>query len=215
MKVPIVIIMARWPAEKRCKSRLAQTIGYKNASRIQSKLTSHTISVARSIEEKGLARIILSVSGRGLKGSERWGKSLGIDNIQLQGKGSLGIKMRRQVLQAKKKLNSPFECKHSPVILIGTDLPNLESKDLIKPIEMLKNNEMIIGPSIDGGYWLIGFSGNLLNPIVSWPFSGISWGTNKVFSQTIRKAKKYKVSPIHLGIKNDIDKLEDLTPWQK
>ena len=56
-------------------------------------------------------------------------------------------------------------------IFIGTDLPSISHLDLIQALEILQQKEMVIGPSTDGGYWLIGLSKKLLEPLCTWPFS--------------------------------------------
>ena len=53
-------------------------------------MTGHTISVAKSLEKKGLIEISLAISGLGFKKSKRWSNELGIKNFNLQGRGCLG-----------------------------------------------------------------------------------------------------------------------------
>ena len=72
---------------------------------------------------------------------------------------------------------------------------------------------MVLGPSKDGGYWLIGLSNRLLNPLCSWPFSGISWGTDKVLQATIRFASSNQVDYKLIETKNDLDNIKDLSLW--
>ena len=60
----------------------------------------------------------------------------------------------------------------------------------------------------------MGLSRNLVAPVVSWPFHGIPWGTNQVFVQTILNAKREGIQCDFLREQNDIDTLEDLSPWQ-
>ena len=72
---------------------------------------------------------------------------------------------------------------------------------------------MVLGPSADGGYWLIGFSKKLLNPVLWWPFSGIHWGTNQVLKETIRLASINQIDYQLLQTKNDLDTIIDLSPW--
>ena len=72
---------------------------------------------------------------------------------------------------------------------------------------------MVLGPSNDGGYWLIGLSTKLLNPLFTWPFSDINWGTNQVLQKTLRLATVNQIEFQLLQIKNDLDNLKDLSPW--
>ena len=94
--------MTKWHGFGRCKTRLSKDIGKINSSKVQSSMTKHTISVAKSLEAKGLICISLAITGLGFKNSKRWSTELGIKNFTLQGKGCLGEKMKRQVLINKK-----------------------------------------------------------------------------------------------------------------
>ena len=113
--------MAKWHAYGRCKTRLSKDIGKIRSANVQRKMTQHTISVAKSLEKKGLIDISLAISGLGFKKSRRWSSELGIKNFNLQGKGCLGEKMRRQILLSKKFGLT----KKRNIIFIGTDLPDL------------------------------------------------------------------------------------------
>ena len=58
---PLLILMTRWPAANRCKTRLAKDIGWFRAAEIQKRLTNHTIEVAKAIKETGLIEIKLAI----------------------------------------------------------------------------------------------------------------------------------------------------------
>ena len=72
---------------------------------------------------------------------------------------------------------------------------------------------MVLGPSTDGGYWLIGLSIKILNPLCVWPFSGINWGTSQVLQKTIQLASLNQIDYPLLQTKNDVDNITDLSPW--
>jgi len=211
MHRPTLILMMRWPAPGRCKTRLAREIGLVKAACIQKKINEHTIAVALNLEERGLIDIQLAISGIATTKAKKWGVTQGVSNIVQQGQGSLGLLMRKQILIAQKQSTNNFG---HPTILIGSDLPNLCHSELINAIEALKDHEIVLGPSIDGGYWLIGLAKRLVKPVVNWPFIDMPWGTNKVLEKTIGRAKLNNVSHFLLSEKNDVDQLEDLSPWQ-
>ena len=139
-------------------------------------------------------------------------KRLSKDIGEYQGKGSLGLKMKRQLVltQRKRSLKSK---NHREIIFIGTDVPDLCENDIISAISYLTRNEIVIGPAVDGGYWLIGFSKNILCPVISWPFAGIRWGSSSVLKETLRKAKTEGIKYKLIRKKSDIDKLSDLEFW--
>ena len=205
---PAIIIMTRWPAFNRCKKRLANKVGYSRASLIQQKLIEHTFTVAKSLRDKESIEIFIAISGLGYKSARRWSEEKGFHNIIQQGAGNLGLRMKRQLLKTQ------FNKQKRSAIIIGTDLPTLCERDLIEAIDGLKSNQIVLGPSKDGGYWLIGFSGQLICPEISWPFENIPWGSNKVLEKTILLAKTNNIRYQTLNEHNDIDLIEDLLPWQ-
>ncbi len=206
-KIPTIVLMTRWHAVYRCKSRLSRDIGAFKAAKIQEKLTNHTINVAKEIQKEGLADIKVAIDGIGIKAARKWALINKIKTVEVQGPGNLGTKMKRQFLKTHShKIRNP-------ILLIGTDLPSISHLDLIQAIQILNHKEMVLGPSSDGGYWLIGLSNELLNPLFSWPFSGIPWGTTKVLEDTIRLASLNKIDYKLLQTKNDLDNIMDLSPW--
>ena len=211
---PILILMSKWPAPKRCKSRLEKEIGSFRAAYIQQKLTIHTIEVAKELERKGFLEFKVSVAGIGPKLAKRWGKRIGVKAISTQGLGNLGNRLKKEVLNSQNKKNYFSHKIKKSIIIIGTDLPTLCELDLFEAINTLNTNELVIGPSYDGGYWLIGLSSKLISPFNKLPFDGIKWGTKTVFSETIRKIETTGIKYELLKYKNDLDHLGDLLPWQ-
>jgi len=209
---PTIVIMTRWPAIYRCKSRLSKDIGSFKAAKIQEKLTNHTITVAKAIQKEGLADIKVAIDGIGLKAAKRWALLNQIKTVEIQGAGNLGTKMKRQFLKTHSE-RTLSNHRRGPILLIGTDLPSISHFELIQAIQILNRKEMVLGPSSDGGYWLIGLSNKLLNPLCSWPFSGISWGTNKVLETTIQLASINQIDYQLLQTKNDLDNVMDLSTW--
>ena len=198
--------MAKWHAYGRCKNRLSKDIGKISSANVQRKMTDHTVSVAKFLEKKGLIDISLAISGLGFKKSKRWSNELGIKNFTLQGRGCLGEKMRRQILINKK---ISFAKKRN-IIFIGTDLPDICHMDLLNTITKLKNNDLILGPSNDGGYWLIAFSERLLSTDLYLPFINIKWGREDVLKQTIKNFSSMYLKHEFLHKKIDIDTIKDI-----
>ena len=209
---PTIVLMTRWHAIYRCKSRLSKDIGAYKAAKIQEKLTFHTISVAKKIQKEGLADVKVVIDGIGINSAKRWGITNKFKKVDTQGGGNLGTKMKRQFLKTYSEKNISNQI-HSSIVMIGTDLPSISHLDLIQAIQILNHKEMVLGPSTDGGYWLIGLSNKLLNPLLAWPFSGISWGTDKVLRETIRLATLNQINYQLLQTKNDLDNFLDLSPW--
>ena len=209
---PIIVVMTRWHAIFRCKSRLTKDIGALKAAKIQEKLTNHTISVVRQVHKQGYADVKVAIDGIGINAAKKWALKNKINMVATQGAGNLGTKMKRQFLKTYSEKNISHQIPNS-ILVIGTDLPSISSFDLINAIKILNHREMVMGPSKDGGYWLIGFSYKLLNPLFSWPFTGMSWGTDKVLQKTVSLATLNKIDYQLLQQRNDLDTILDLSPW--
>ena len=199
--------MTKWPRYGHCKTRLSKDVGKKNALLIQIMMLQHTISVAKSLFEKNILDISLAISGIGFNSSKRWCQQLGLKDFYLQGKGSLGERMRRQILKHQKH---SFLNKDRPLIFIGTDLPNLCHIELLETISRLKSSEVVIGPSSDGGYWLIAFSATILSNNLFHPFIDIKWSTSNVLQKTIDNLNKINLKVDYLNNKIDVDNIHDL-----
>ena len=199
--------MAKWHGYGRCKTRLAKDIGKNNSAKIQRVMTNHTISVAKSLEKIRQIDISLAVSGLGINNCRRWTQALGIKKFNLQGKGCLGEKMKRQII-INKKFCARNKIKN--IIFIGTDLPDLCHLDLLNTIKELKQNDLVLGPSNDGGYWLIGLSEKIMSSHIYLPFINIKWGTENVLQNTIDNFAHTKLRYKFLDKKIDIDKILDI-----
>jgi len=199
--------MAKWHGFGRCKTRLSRDIGKINSAKIQSVMTNHTISVAKSLQNINLIDISIAISGLGKKNCRRWSKELGIKKFNLQGEGCLGEKMKRQIIINKKYC---AQNKIKNIIFIGTDLPDLCHLDLINTIKELKQNDLILGPSNDGGYWLIGLSAKIISNHLNLPFINIRWSKENVLQKTIDNFASVKLKYKFLDKKIDIDKIVDI-----
>jgi len=92
---------------------------------------------------------------------------------------------------------------HSNAIIIGTDCLDITPVLLSQAAEKLDHEDLVLGPALDGGYYLVGLTRS--RPEL---FQAIAWSTKNVLSQTLSKAKALRVHLMpRLG---DIDTLEDL-----
>ena len=117
-------------------------------------------------------------------------------NFLVQNGSDLGNKMLSAFQWA-------FNEKYKNVILIGTDLWNINESMVIRARNVLENKDFVIGPTYDGGYYLIG-----MKKIKKKIFQNIPWSTNRVLEETLKKIKNDSV--YFLGIENDIDDFIDL-----
>ena len=91
------------------------------------------------------------------------------------------------------------------VVIIGTDSPTLPMALIRKAFKLLDRNDLVIGPSFDGGYYLIACS----KPI-SGIFQGIAWGADQVLSTTMKKVVDQRIKCELLPFWYDVDTIQDL-----
>ena len=194
--------MARWPAPGRCKRRLAQELGAARAAQIQARLTVHTLAAAREARQGHGLELVLAVEGLGSRAARRWGQAQGADRTVLQGRGALGLRMQRQFQRAARE-------GASQMVLIGSDLPQLEASDLSAAFTVLGQRRGVLGPALDGGYWLIG----LRRPEPEL-LAGIDWGSALVLEQTVAAMARRGLEPELLSRRGDLDWARDLLPWR-
>ena len=98
-------------------------------------------------------------------------------------------------------------------IAIGADCPELSSDHIQQAFNILQDQDLVIGPASDGGYYLIGlrqvFQG-AANTSMQSLFQDIDWSTSRVFQQTMQKAQQLGLSHSQLETLSDIDRPEDL-----
>ncbi len=105
-------------------------------------------------------------------------------------------------------LATAFREMKSKVVIIGTDCPGLTTKHINGAFHLLERNDLVIGPALDGGYYLIG-----LKKLHRELFKGITWGTNTVYRQSIETAKKLNLTTATLEKLADVDRPADLPVW--
>lgn len=205
--------MARWPAPARCKRRLAATIGAGRAAAVQKGILLHGIAATRQAARQGQAEgqpieVVLAWSGLAPRACRRWGRALAVDRSVLQGDGSLGLRLQRQVRRARRE-------GIAHLLLVGTDLPQLCSADLLDAFAALQRGELVVGPACDGGYWLIG-----LRPAVpcgrlfAGAHNSIPWGSDRVLACTLAAAAAEGLTPVLLAERRDLDGAQDLLRWR-
>jgi rSAM/selenodomain-associated transferase 1 len=90
-------------------------------------------------------------------------------------------------------------------VIMGSDCPEITPNHIRKAFNCLQTDDIVIGPSKDGGYYLLGM--NAFHPEL---FENIKWSTNSVYWETIAKIQEKGLTYKKLPRLNDIDTREDL-----
>lgn len=117
---------------------------------------------------------------------------------QIQVNEHLGLRMYHAIEESNRN-------GYESTCLIGSDCPNLTNEIIYSAFEQLQSKDLVIGPAVDGGYYLIGMKGNY-KPL----FENINWSTSTVLESTILSADRLGLSYHFLPQLSDIDTLDDL-----
>lgn len=105
----------------------------------------------------------------------------------------------------KNAFKNGFEAGYNRIVLIGSDLPDIESKHINEGLEKLKENEVVFGPAEDGGYYLIG-----LSKMHDCIFDNKPWSQTNLLKETLSQLHEKNITFSTLDTLNDIDTIEDL-----
>lgn len=196
-----LIIFTRYPEPGKTKTRLIPALGTIGAANLQRQMTEYTIFQVRELQKVTAISVEVRFAGGDLQLMQDW---LGLGLVyQPQGEGDLGSRMARSLFDA-------FESGAKEVMIIGTDCPGVNAQILATAFEQLQAFNLVLGPAIDGGYYLIG----LRQPIPEL-FVNIEWGTAQVFQKTVEIAHLLNLSPVYLPTLADVDRPEDLPVWEQ
>ncbi|MEZ4526920.1 MAG: TIGR04282 family arsenosugar biosynthesis glycosyltransferase [Desulfobacterales bacterium] len=200
MRKECVLFFAKWPEKGKVKTRLARDIGSDHAVNLYRCFILDLAETLKKLSQD----VIVCYSP---KNAEPMFRSWLGDQFSYfpQSDGDLGMRMKKSFVQA-------FEKKYDRAVLIGSDCPDLTQKVLEQAFVELTNANAVIGPAADGGYWLIGFQVSGFCPPV---FEGISWSTETVFAETMKKFTQKKINAAVLPKYMDIDTITNLREWHE
>ena len=196
-----LIIFTRYPEPGMTKTRLIPVLGPEGAADLHRRMGEHTMAWARFLQTHSPVSVEVRFAGGDENLLRQW---LGPDFLYHdQGRGDLGERMARAIADS-------FQSGGERVVLVGTDCPGLTGVLVQRALELLKSNDLVLGPASDGGYYLIG-----VRRIVPQLFSEILWGTSEVLEKTLRIADKMQLRVFLLEPLDDVDRPEDLPVWEK
>lgn len=189
MSNPLIMVFVRNPELGRVKTRLAKSIGDQAALETYKILSKHTSKIISEIDSDQLIFYSDKIQDNDIWTATNCKK-------QIQTKGDLGQKMLAAFQYG-------FSLGYQKIIIIGSDLYSLRPKHIESAFEQLENYDVVIGPALDGGYYLLG-----LNFIIPKIFKQKQWSTSSVLKETLSDLKEFNVNL--LEPLNDIDTYEDL-----
>lgn len=185
MQKSLLIIFTRTPVYGKVKKRLAIKLGKPKALQIHHRLVEHTLAVANT--SGMLFKVYLSEEPA----------SSQTFSYKIQSGNDLGERMNN-ALQTEL-------AQYSKVCLIGSDCLALTDTEITNAFNQLDTTDVVIGPAVDGGYYLIGMKKP--QPKL---FEDISWGSSSVLADTLQKCTNSGLMVHQLSLLNDIDRPEDV-----
>ncbi len=196
-----LIIFTKYPEPGTVKTRLIPVLGKKEAASLHQAMTERTLRWAKSLSGKNPDLIEIWYEGGSRRMMEEW---LGPEfNYFHQGDGHLGERMARA-------FQDNFRRGKKAVVLVGVDCPELTAFHGQAAFDALKDHDLVLGPTKDGGYCLIG-----LRRMAPEIFRSIAWGTDTVHQETLEKARIKGISVKNLHILHDVDEPQDLPFWER
>jgi uncharacterized protein len=181
-----VLIFAKNLQYGQVKTRLAATVGDDVAFSIYKHLLQHTVRITLDLP---VDKIVFYSSH--VATLDDWP-----DNIyrkEVQSGDDLGARMHKAFADC-------FDRGYEYLVMIGTDCLELNSDIIMDAFEAIKNNDVVIGPAKDGGYYLIA-----LNAMHAAYFENISWSTDKVLEETFEICNRLRHRYFLLPALSDID----------
>jgi hypothetical protein len=188
-----LILFTRYPRPGTTKTRLIPALGPQGAATLQRWMTEQALAQALACSRRCGVAVEIHFTGAKESAMRWW---LGPHTFTPQARGTVGARMAHSFATA-------FASGVKRVVIIGSDCPGMTKETLEAAFTALERHELVLGPAMDGGYYLIG----LTRPQPHL-FADIAWGEGSVLQQTLAKAQAltiHQLAPLH-----DIDRPQDL-----
>lgn len=190
-----IILMVKYPRAGSVKTRLGRQTGMGNAAKLYRKFVRIMLETCLAT---GFDTMISCHPDHPVSGYREW-LGPGFHYVVQRGP-DLGHKMRDAFEQG-------FALGYDRVILTGSDLPHLPLAVIEKAAQKTGTCDVVIGPALDGGYYLVAMKKNRFCPDM---FEDIPWSTANVLDVTLEKLAADKRRVFLLKPLRDIDTLADL-----
>ena len=191
-----LILFAKTPIVGQVKTRLIPAIGKHKATEIYTYLLKRTIDIAEQLP--AVEKYLFVSDGEGSRFPDQFFDQFSNWSVMPQRGNDIGHRQQNALEETV--------VAGVATVLIGADIMDCTSADLNNAFQVLEQGfDSVIGPSVDGGYWLVGSGGKSL-PI----FSDITWSSARVFSQTRARLQRYGLSYHCITERRDLDEISDL-----
>lgn len=199
--LPRLLLFTRYAKAGLCKTRLIPVLGPQGAAKLQQRLTERMVNEAITLQNERIADLAIHYHGASAEMMTAW---LGPLSFFPQPEGDLGQRMAAAFTTA-------FTEGKEAAVLFGTDIPDLDRAILRQALTALENVPAVIGPTLDGGYYLIGLTAASAAQALPLLFADIPWSTSLVLATTLDRLRQGHLDHALLTELRDIDTPEDLS----
>ena len=188
MDKELVIVFVKNIKLGKVKTRLAKTIGNQGAFEVYSELVNVTENATKNLPSDihiYFSDTVVETKWEGFYKTIQEGNDLGE--------------------RMKNAFKNGFNDGYNKIVLIGSDLPDINRKHIEVALKSLKNNDLVFGPAEDGGYYLIG-----MNKMYDFVFENKPWSQSNLLKETTIELNSKNIKFTTLVTLNDIDIFEDL-----
>ena len=190
-----LMVFLKYPEAGKVKTRLAKDLGDQRAAEIYSEMS---LKIIKNVLDASSYQTIIFYDPPEKENEIRnW-----IGKEEVQYLPQVGHTLGDKISNAFKEV---FSSKSKRAIIIGTDCTDVTSDTISQAINSLTDVDIVLGPAVDGGYYLLGLNNH--TPEI---FKEIKWSTESVLDQTIERIKEKKLSYELLNTLQDIDTIDDL-----
>ena len=185
-----IITFVKNPVAGKVKTRLAKTIGDAKALEMYLALCKYTRETMLTVD---CSRYVYY--DQAIIQKDEW-KTSEFEK-QVQHPGNLGDRILHAFEDVLKH--------HSKVLIIGSDCPQIKQDHIDLAFDSLDETDLVIGPTLDGGYYLLGLKQS--HPAL---FTAMPWSTAQVYGTTLERIFENDLSITELEKLSDVDVEDDL-----
>ena len=197
-------MMAKYWTPGRVKTRLGRTIGAERSAALHRTFVIDLADRLGAVADR--RQIVLDpfchAGDVAAQIGDRW-------EITDQGHGDLGRRMGRWFRRQLTGTGGESGIAGDRAILIGADCLTIGPADFDRAFERLRSHDVVLGPSRDGGYYLIGLRGRWDDRLATL-FRDVAWGTSDVLATTLRHAAAAGLRVARLSPREDVDTIHEL-----
>lgn len=187
-------MLVKFPEPGRVKSRLATEIGAEQAASTYACIVEQLLVATRPLEGQDYGRVVIYSPADKRTAFTHWCPH---ESLLPQRGDDIGRIMANA-------LEDFFESGASRAVLTGSDIPRLDREVIQQAFRALDEVDVVLGPAVDGGYYLIG-----MKALHQEIFTNIAWGTKGVLAETVDAIRQAGLTFKTVATLEDLDTLED------